>query len=95
MTAKFQIKGSFFLTSRGLVATGDILSGHIRVGDRAKVVVDGQPQLMRIEGVEMGDKISAQEHFVGLILQSETGLDLSSTILAAQTVEVSAPLDRC
>lgn len=90
LTATFQIKGSFHITGRGLVAIGDILSGKIAIGDTVSVDINGTKELMRITGVEMGDRISTGEYFVGLLLKSESDVNLTGVKLKPQMVEVLA-----
>ena len=60
------------MTGRDLVATGDILSGRIQIGDVVDVNINNVNQRLRITAVEMGDSISTKQHFVGLLLKSES-----------------------
>ena len=78
-----------------MVATGDILSGTIKVGDTIKVDIAGQKYSLPITGVEMGDRISAKEYFVGLVLKSNSDINLTGIKLKPQTVEIFAQNDRC
>jgi selenocysteine-specific translation elongation factor len=48
--ANFKITDSFHLKGRGLVATGDILSGRINIGDVVVVNINNVEQRLRITG---------------------------------------------
>lgn len=85
---RFRIECSFQITGRGLVATGDVLSGTVRIGDRMKVMIEGQAQELRITSVEMGCSDSPRGYVIGLLVRSEEGIDLSNVKLQPQEVEV-------
>ena len=89
MPSTFQINDSFHITGRGLVAAGDILSGTIKVGDIASIEIEGQRYNLKISGVEMGDRVSAQEHFVGLVFKNESDINLEGIKLNPQVIEIN------
>lgn len=95
MPSTFQINESFHITGRGLVAAGDILSGRIKVGDIANIEIDGQRYNLKIAGVEMGDRLSVQEHFVGLVFINGSDINLDGIKLNPQVIEINSPCDRC
>lgn len=63
---KFKIKDSFKITGRGLVAIGDILEGKVEVGCVVTFNTGNRVVTLKVAGVDMGDKISTGEYFVGL-----------------------------
>lgn len=89
MPSIFQINDSFYITGRGLVAAGDILSGTIKVGDFANVEIDGQRYNLKIAGVEIGDRLSVLEHFVGLVFINGSDINLDGVKLNPQVVEIN------
>lgn len=89
MPSIFQINDSFHITGRGLVAAGDIISGRIKVGDTANIEIDGQRYNLKVEGVEMGDRLSVQEHFVGLIFKNSSDINLDGIKLNPQVIEIN------
>ncbi len=89
LPSTFQINDSFHITGRGLVAAGDILSGRIKVGDIANIEIDGQRYNLRIAGVEMGDRLSVQEHFVGLVFKNDSDINLDGIKLNPQVIEIN------
>jgi hypothetical protein len=89
LSAFFQINDSFHITGRGLVAAGDILSGTIKVGDIA-----GQKYNLKILGVEIGDRLSEEEHFAGLVFKSDSVINLAGVKLNSQVIEINRPYDR-
>jgi translation elongation factor EF-Tu-like GTPase len=68
----------FFIRNRGLVATGQVEAGSLRVGDH--VLVNGQRQV-RVEAIEMFrktlDTANAGDN-VGLLLADVTNEDVAS-----------------
>ena len=71
MNARFALDGMFTLTGRGLVLTGQIAEGVIRIGDRVQLPIGGRERLTRITGVEMGHRRTLDGSpggFVGLVL---------------------------
>jgi translation elongation factor EF-Tu-like GTPase len=66
--AQFKITGNFTITGRGLVAIGDLTEGRVKVGNTITFNTGIKDVTMKISGVEMGDKISTREYFVGLTL---------------------------
>jgi hypothetical protein len=63
---KFRILYSFKVTGRGLVATGDILEGVVKVGSSVTINIGQENIILKIGGVEMMDNISMGEYWVGL-----------------------------
>ena len=43
------------------------MEGRIKIGNKLTFTVDGKPITLEISAVEMGDKISTKEYFVGLM----------------------------
>lgn len=71
MTASFALDGMFTLNGRGLVLTGQIVEGVIRVGDRVRLPVGASGHLAHIAGVETGHRRTLDGSpggFVGLVL---------------------------
>ena len=71
MGALFSLDGMFTLTRRGLVLTGQIAEGVIRVGDQVRLPVGGGDRLARVTSVEMGHRRTLDGSpggFVGLVL---------------------------
>ncbi|MCX6318891.1 MAG: hypothetical protein NTW29_16550 [Bacteroidetes bacterium] len=89
MSSTFQIKESFHVTNRGLVAAGDILSGKIKVGDIANIEIGGHRYNLKITEVEIVDRINAQEHFVGLVFKSDSTINLEGVKLNSQVIEIN------
>ena len=89
MSSKFQIKESFHITNRGLVAAGDILSGKIKVGDIANIEIGSQRYNLKITGVEMGDGLTEQDSFVGLVFKSDSTINLDGVKLNSQIIEIN------
>jgi len=72
-----------------LVAAGDILSGIIKVGDIAIIEIDGQKCELTIAGVEIGDRLTEQEHFVGLVFKYNSEMNLERIKLRPQVIEIN------
>jgi hypothetical protein len=64
--AKFRIIDSFKITGRGLVAYGDLLEGRVKVGNYLPFNTGSQDVMLQIAGVDMMDKRSTGEYWVGL-----------------------------
>jgi hypothetical protein len=90
LKASFKISDSFYLSGRGLVAMGDILSGVIKAGDLLDVDIENIKARLRITSVEIADHIGTGQYFVGLILKSDSNFDLTAVKLKPQIVEIFA-----
>lgn len=64
---KFEILDSFKITGRGLVARGNIIEGKVKIGAYLTINTGTTNVLLRISAVEMIDKISTRESWVGLM----------------------------
>ena len=88
---KFKITTSFKITGRGLVAIGDIIEGRVKVGNYTTFNTGNADVTLKIGGVEMGDKISTGEYFVGLLFvykDEEQRKEFESLQLQEQIVEI-------
>jgi len=89
LPSTFQINDSFHIAGRGLVAAGDILSGKIKVGDFANIEINGERYNLKIAGVEMGDRLSEHEHFVGIVFKNGSDINLDGIKLNPQVIEIN------
>ena len=64
---KFEIVDSFKISGRGLVARGNIIEGKVKIGAYLTINTGTTNVLLRISAVEMIDKISTREFWVGLM----------------------------
>jgi hypothetical protein len=64
---KFEILDSFKITGKGLVARGDIIEGNVKIGAYITINTGTTNVLLSINAVEMMDKISTREFWVGLM----------------------------
>lgn len=88
---KFEILDSFKITGRGLVARGHIIEGEVKIGTYIKINTGTTNVLLKISAVEMMDKISNREFWVGLmfVYKSKKEQDEFENIkLPAQTVDI-------
>lgn len=69
---KFQIQNQFNIIDRGVVFAGQILEGRVKVGSKLTFKIDDKFLTLEIVAVEMGDFISTQEYFVGLMFKYES-----------------------
>ena len=69
---KFQIQNQLNITNRGAVFAGQIIEGKVKVGSKLTFKIDGKFLTLEIAAVEMGDFISTQEYFVGLMFKYES-----------------------
>ena len=91
-TGLFQIQESFKITSRGLVAFGQITEGKAKVGSYLTFRANENMVSFKIGGVEMMDNISTRESWVGLtfVYQNEQELKLFESIkLEEQLAEIT------
>lgn len=91
IVGKFKITGSFKITGRGLVAIGDIIEGRVKIGNYTTFNTGIGDVKMKIGGVEMGDKISTGEYFVGPTFVYKDGderIEFESLKLKEQIVEI-------
>ena len=65
---KFEIVDSFKISGRGLVARGNIIEGKVKIGAYLTINTGTTNVLLRISAVEMIDKISTREFWVGLMI---------------------------
>jgi translation elongation factor EF-Tu-like GTPase len=90
---KFKIKDSFNITGRGLVAIGDIIEGKVKIGSVVTFNTGSENVTPKVGGVEMGDKRSTGECFVGLLFVYKDENErrrYESLKLNEQTVDVMA-----
>lgn len=88
---KFEIVNSFKITGRGLVARGNIIEGKVKIGAYLTINTGTTNVLLRISAVEMIDKISTRESWVGLmfVYNSKKEQDEFENIkLLSQTVDI-------
>jgi len=71
----FKINDSFYLTNRGIVLMGDIIEGRVKVGSTIIFAISGKEVIRKVTGVEMGDKISTREYFVGLTFMTKADIE--------------------
>ena len=72
---KFEILYSFKITGRGFVAIGDILEGVVRVGTFTTINTGKENIKFKTGGVNMMDKISTKEAWVGLTFVYENEIE--------------------
>ena len=53
-TATFEIETSFNITGRGIVALGTFTEGMTKLGAKATVVVNNEPTIVTIAGIDWG-----------------------------------------
>jgi elongation factor Tu len=95
MAARFALDGMFTLTGRGLVLTGQITEGVIRVGDHVRLPSVVGVKLARIANVEMGHRRTLDGSpggFVGLVLDGLTP-DETSRVRAALSPGQELPIE--
>lgn len=86
-TGVFKINGSFKITGRGRVATGQIIEGKVKPGSYAYIQIGKSFPLCKIVGVEFGKADSEGNYFIGLLLKSEE-LDLISHPIDDQVIDI-------
>ena len=88
---KFQILDSFKITGRGLVVIGIILEGKVKIGAYLTINTGTTNVLLRINAVEIMDKISTREFWVGLMFvysSKKEQEELENSKLPAQIVGI-------
>jgi len=88
---KFRITGSFKISGRGLVAIGDIIEGKVKDGSFTTFNTGSKDVTLKIGSVEMGDKISSGEYFVGLLFvykDENEKKELESLKLPEQVIDI-------
>lgn len=88
---KFEILDSFKITGRGLVARGNIIEGKVKIGASLTINTGTTNVLLRISAVEMMDKISTRESWVGLMFvynNKKEQDEFENIKLPSQTVEL-------
>lgn len=53
-TATFEIETSFKITGRGIVALGTFTEGMTKLGAKATVVVNNEPTIVTVAGIDWG-----------------------------------------
>jgi len=88
---KFKITDSFKITGRDLVVIGDILEGKVKVGSFTTFNTGPKDITLKIGSVEMGDKMSSGEYFVGLLFaykNEDEKKELKSLKLPEQIIDI-------
>lgn len=91
LIGKFEILDSIKITGRGLVARGNIIEGKVKIGAYLTINTGTTNIILRISAVEMMDKISTRESWVGLmfVYNSKKEQDEFENIkLPIQTIDI-------
>ena len=90
----FHIEASFKIAGRGLVAVGDLTSGHVRIGDFVTVNTGEELLTLQICSIESGRRSEQKNDFVGLLFHYPTQKErewIESIKLPEQDVQILRP----
>jgi translation elongation factor EF-Tu-like GTPase len=75
MTAQFKAEDTLIIRGRGMVLTGRVLEGTLRLG--MAVTIEGFPRTLSIDGFEMINSQNLMDGLVGLLFLSTDQQDIT------------------
>jgi hypothetical protein len=89
---RFEVTSVFAITNRGLVASGLVRAGRVKVGDSLRIEKGAGP--WQITGVEFADNIAARSSRIGLLFQPAETEAAWRALVAPGTILVKPDDDR-
>ncbi|HWK02446.1 MAG TPA: hypothetical protein VNS58_02365 [Puia sp.] len=89
----FQIKTSFNLSGRGIVAVGTFVEGKAPIGSTSHIAIEGRITTVKIRGIERGNPDAEGKLPFGLLLsfKDESFQKIVETVkLKEQTIDILA-----
>jgi hypothetical protein len=82
--SQFEVTGHYFVSSRGAIITGQLLSGGIRMG--TEIPTGTEPPMLTISGIETLTSIEKKPCGNGLIFREQPTLEFLQRVFPVGTV---------